>query len=383
MRTLLLRGSLLGWLLVPLVLSAAQAADETTGPLATDSLAYSCETEFGELDFTAVISTDLPRTLLPGESTRTTLSNQLAIHPDFVSQIRSEGYTSATATGILTVTIDGIRTEVPLQASSHHLETPLFVFFGGQVPAPLTAGDPGSQIRLLAGNLVVEAVFSGPSTDTHSSTLACTLDANQNTVIDAVTVVAGNDQDDVEPPDVDTESDPPPVDAEPTDAPDSETEDESAAAVIAIQVPPMVRAGQQLVITFPGALVHSRYDFSLRDPRNDNSLPIGSARVNEDHTAAVTIPDTVTAGIHLLDVMSEGEVVATAEVEVLAIEPRGWTAPLASAASGSGGTTRAVLGVGAIAVAAIGAFLLRARHGGGTGHRASRRPPGSRVKAHE
>lgn len=162
-----------------------------SGPAAgvSATLAFDCTALSGPGVFTAVIDTDAPAVLLPGQSASFTMTSTVTIPPQRADGIRLTG-TQFDGTVTQSFTVDGAaRTatltipRTPVDPTTGHPQQAVATGPGGS----LLAGVAGTQVLLAAGSFdVALKAYDSLGTLKGSDTWTCTIQPQQATVIDVV-----------------------------------------------------------------------------------------------------------------------------------------------------------------------------------------------------
>ena len=161
----------------------------------SDALLYNCTVEgvSGTQVFSAVINTDAPSTLATGLTASISTTTDVTVPANVVDAVRTLGADSVGGSATATGFVDGVArdtsltiptTPIPAMAGS------TMVLTGSGTSGSITAGPVGSTIALTAGD------FSGTMTGYDGASVIavaafdCDLQPSQNTLVDAVTVVA-------------------------------------------------------------------------------------------------------------------------------------------------------------------------------------------------
>lgn len=173
--------------------AVAPVAEAVSGALSfncTVSAPYSSESGV----FTAVMDTDAPATMTPGQAVPLTVSSTVTIPSSLVDQIRASGAYFVDGTSVAGATVDGVGRDANLVIPRIALPVAGGVPVGLPASGPagtLTAGAVGTTVTLAAGDIEVLMHFYGASGAPFPGPveLLCTLAPAQNNVVDTVSVV--------------------------------------------------------------------------------------------------------------------------------------------------------------------------------------------------
>ncbi len=230
---------------------------------ASGTLNYTCQTSLGEKTFTAVVSTNLPATMIEGSSFTPTVSATVDVPQSVTDPLYFFGWNNAQGTSVATSLINGTPVDVNLTfplTGFNNSNKPLVIQASGIADNPIVAGAAGTSIVVEASNFTTAVKF-GKDNDPNAvenQAPSCVLASGQNAVVNTVQVVSAT-------PDPEPEPEPGPVQ---------------------VTVGSDIVAGANLPVTFSESANGRTFGFELED---GSQLPVG-APIGSNGVAAAAPP---------------------------------------------------------------------------------------------
>ena len=213
-------------------------------------LNYNCATSIGAAVFKVVVDTDLPETMVEGESFTPTVTAKVTVQSSVRNAIHFVGHRFADGGSVSHSTVNGVpRTTnmtVPLTPIPHYTEGPFIVTATG-TGDPIVAGAAGETITVAAGNFTSNLVVmkNEDRLDESPQTTECTIAPDQDVTVDVIQVVSAT-------PDPEPEPEPGPVQ---------------------VTVGSDILAGTDLPVSFSESANGRTFGFELED---GSQMPVGA-----------------------------------------------------------------------------------------------------------